>query len=438
MIATVAATAQRGPIGPTAGSPRKLHVRCKSLARRAAALAGVTLLCAWGLAAPRAGATPPAVTESTVTSVQDNQSVTLAGIGVSGFEDATNPLLVSVSTSMGSVSMAETSGLTISDGYTFSGSSSFSFTGDEDDVNTGLASLELTGGGSEGDATVAVDVSEEPSLGGGDSLAYDSGTEHYYEYVSDSDVTWTSASVDAEALIYEGQSGYLAAIPDAAVNTFITDHLDGAENVWAGGMGTLTEDGYGGDSSVERYWTWLYGPWAGQVFTECTNWTDTCDHVDDSGDYYDWNSGEPNNDGGGEGDDSEPYIEINYQGAGDWNDYPSNGGGIDGYVAEFGNLSFGGDFTGDASSSSVVTLTTTPGAPTSLSAAAGAGSANVGWAAPADDGGTTITSYVITPYIGVRRPERSHSSGHEHIGERGRALAWYRIYVHHCGCQRRR
>jgi hypothetical protein len=392
---------QRGTTGPPAGSSRKPSVRCKSLARRSVALAVVTVLCTWGLAAPWAGATSPAVTESAVTSVQDNQSVTLAGIVVSGFEDAPNPLLVSVSTTMGSVSMTETTGLTISDGYTFSGSSSFSFTGDEDDVNRGLASFELTGGGSEGNATVAVDVSEEPSLGGGDSLAYDSGTGHYYEYVSDSDVTWTSASVDAEALTYEGQSGYLAAIPNVAVNTFITDHLDGAQNVWAGGMGTLTEDGYGGDPSVERYWSWLYGPWTGQVFTECTNWTDTCDHIDDSGDYYDWNSGEPNNDGGGEGDDSEPYIEINYGGNGDWNDYPSNGGGIDGYVAEFGNLTFGGDFTGDASSSSVVTLTTTPGAPTAVGAAAGAASASVGWAAPADDGGTTITSYVITPYIGA-------------------------------------
>jgi hypothetical protein len=391
----------RSPVGPPESSSRKVRAQFVSLARRTMALFGVTLLCAWGLAASRAGATSPAVTESTVTSVQDNQSVTLTGIAVSGFEGAANPLLVSVSTTMGTVSMTETTGLTISDGYTFSGGSSFSFTGDEDDVNTGLASLQLTGGGSEGDATVVVDVSEEPSLGGGDSLAYDSGTGHYYEYVSDSDVTWTSAATDAEGLTYEGQSGYLAAIPNAAVNTFVTDHLNGAENVWAGGMGTLTEDGYGGDPSVVRYWTWLYGPLAGQVFTECTNWTNTCDHIDDVGDYYDWNSGEPNNDGGGEGDDAEPYIEINYGGSGDWNDYPSNGGGIDGYVAEFGNLSYGGDFSGGASSSSVVALTTTPGAPTAATATAGAGSASLGWSAPADDGGSTITSYVITPYIGA-------------------------------------
>jgi hypothetical protein len=42
---------------------------------------------------------------------------------------------------------------------------------------------------------------------------------------------------------------------------------------------------------------------------------------------------------------------------------------------------------------------TAPGAPTGVTATAGNGSANVSWTAPSD-GGSTITKYTVTPYIG--------------------------------------
>jgi hypothetical protein len=41
-----------------------------------------------------------------------------------------------------------------------------------------------------------------------------------------------------------------------------------------------------------------------------------------------------------------------------------------------------------------------PGAPTSVSAVAGNGSASVSWTAPASNGGSPITSYTVTPYVG--------------------------------------
>ncbi len=43
--------------------------------------------------------------------------------------------------------------------------------------------------------------------------------------------------------------------------------------------------------------------------------------------------------------------------------------------------------------------TTAPGAPTGVSATAGNGSATVSWTAP-NNGGSAITSYTVTPYIG--------------------------------------
>ena len=43
---------------------------------------------------------------------------------------------------------------------------------------------------------------------------------------------------------------------------------------------------------------------------------------------------------------------------------------------------------------------TAPGAPTGVTATAGNGSANVSWTAPSSNGGSPITSYTVTPYIG--------------------------------------
>ncbi len=58
--------------------------------------------------------------------------------------------------------------------------------------------------------------------------------------------------------------------------------------------------------------------------------------------------------------------------------------------------------TGPASGmSNAVTPATAPGAPTIGTATAGHGSATVTWTAPASNGGSSITGYLITPYIGT-------------------------------------
>ncbi|MGA2455563.1 MAG: DUF4082 domain-containing protein [Solirubrobacteraceae bacterium] len=53
-----------------------------------------------------------------------------------------------------------------------------------------------------------------------------------------------------------------------------------------------------------------------------------------------------------------------------------------------------------SSPSSAVTPATTPSAPSEVTASAGNSSATVSWTAPSSNGGSVLTSYTITPYIG--------------------------------------
>ncbi|MDR3647902.1 MAG: fibronectin type III domain-containing protein, partial [Acidimicrobiales bacterium] len=57
--------------------------------------------------------------------------------------------------------------------------------------------------------------------------------------------------------------------------------------------------------------------------------------------------------------------------------------------------------TGNSTQSNPVTPATTPSAPTGVNATAGSGAATVTWTAPATNGGSTLTGYVVTPYVGA-------------------------------------
>jgi hypothetical protein len=353
----------------------------------------VGALAVFGVTAAAAGADSVVVTSTNVTLANADTTTALTGISVTGFSDPSQQLLVSLSTNIGSLSLSETSGLTLSYGYSSFSGAQISFTGDEADAEAALATASLTDAGTTGTATVSLDVTADQT-----GIEYLGPTGHYYQYVPASNITWTQAAADAQTYTFDGQTGYLASIPDASVNTFITDHLDGAENVWAGGMSVDYPSGYGGNAGIKRVWTWQYGPLAGTVFTECSNITNQCSHTNDTGDYYDWNPGEPNNDGYTGPGTGEHYVEINYLGNGTWNDIP-NSTTIAGYVVEFGNDVTGGTFTGSYSASSSVTLAEAPGAPSGVQGTRGNGQATISWTAPSAND-EPITGYTVTAQPG--------------------------------------
>jgi hypothetical protein len=324
-------------------------------------------------------------TSTTTTTAAAGETVALAGMTVSS-DVMGESISVIISTDVGSlaVALAGTSA-TINYGYSSSGSE-VAFTGSLADVNTVLSTVTLTTaeGAKGSDAEISIVARSA------DDTVYSPSTGHFYEYVPALNIAWTDARTAAQTHFYGGQQGYLASVPNADVNTLIAQRIENAQNAWIGGQGFDNTDGY------PRVWKWADGPRAGETFTRCSSNAarQSCDFVDSGAFYYSWASGEPNN-----WDSVEFYTATNYVGSpGMWNDYPNDIGVASGYVVEYGDADFGatGGFAGLSEDSSTVALVGVPDPVTSLSAAAGQGSANVSWDAPANDGGSAITEYVVT------------------------------------------
>ena len=152
---------------------------------------------------------------------------------------------------------------------------------------------------------------------------------HYYSFVNNS-VTWANAKAAADASTFNGMQGYLATSTSVAENNFIWKLL--SADAWIGASydyqqinaatGTTT---FPNQSSAIGNVYWVDGPEKGTLIS-----TGLGSPVSQSGQYMNWNPGEPNDLG------NEYYIELYSSSAGRWNDL--GGGAALPYIIEYGGM----------------------------------------------------------------------------------------------------
>ncbi len=200
-------------------------------------------------------------------------------------------------------------------------------------------------------------------------------TGHYYQYVSNLGITWTSAKTAAEALNYYGLKGYLATLLSLEEAKISGEQAQGAG--WIGGS----------DSVTEGEWRWVTGPEGlanggnGIVF-----WNGTGNGSTPNFAYWNSSNGEPNN----LGDEDYAHIKSNNVSGipGSWNDLSNTGSSSGdyqpkGFIVEFGGMA--GDPVLKISASTTMKMSqltvTTPspicfGEKATLQASAGSGTIN--------------------------------------------------------------
>ncbi len=156
---------------------------------------------------------------------------------------------------------------------------------------------------------------------------YNPITDHYYEIASAS--TWTAAKSNASASSYLGMQGYLATITSAGENNFVWKIM--STNTWIGCSDNYSQINaatgvttYANQTASDGNFYWVTGPEAGTQFSQKNAWA-SGGVTAVSGNYMNWESGEPNDYPGltsatpGEEDYGHMYSSTN----GTWNDYPN-------------------------------------------------------------------------------------------------------------------
>jgi gliding motility-associated-like protein len=170
------------------------------------------------------------------------------------------------------------------------------------------------------------------SLGAG-QLSYLPRNKHYYEYVSNTGITWTEAKLAAETRApYYGLQCYLATLTAAD-----EAQLAGAQAPGAGWIG-------GSDAGIEGIWKWVTGPEGlANGGTGVTFWNGLANGSTPN--FALWNTNEPNQSNGTQ----EDYAHITAPGVGtpgSWNDLTNTGNTSGdyqpkGYIVEYGGMTPG-------------------------------------------------------------------------------------------------
>ena len=243
------------------------------------------------------------------------------------------------------------------------------FTATQASVNDVLSLLEVTAGIAQGQVSIDVAVTRD------EGAAYNIANNHFYRFIdwaspnspnyiaNGSQRTWSLALAEAASVTLKGVTGHLATITSESENTFVRDRLGNAQNVFLAGS----------DKDREGQWKWYAGPENGQVFWEARCAADnTCngdaayiDRTPAINTFSAWatsatapddpNNNEPNDWGAGAAND-EDYLVTNRfvsnlaDGVAQdprWNDLPSAGSFVGGYVVEFSGLltDFSGVYT---------------------------------------------------------------------------------------------
>lgn len=160
-----------------------------------------------------------------------------------------------------------------------------------------------------------------------DDANYLPSTDHFYEFVSESGITWSEAKVAAENRTYYGRQGYLTTLTNQEEADFAGKQATGTG--WIGAS----------DNDNEGVWKWVTGPESGTVF-----WNGDGSGSSPNGQFANWHlaSNEPNNVGGNENYAHITHPNLNVPGK--WNDLPDistlePGSNYypQGYIVEYGN-----------------------------------------------------------------------------------------------------